>query len=69
MGGSTAAGAVGVYGTRGVSSASSYPSARAEAVLWYDDSEREIWLFGGDGYSTSNFGAKRVTYSDLSALL
>lgn len=53
VGGNTTIDVRGVYGTRGVSIAFNYPGARYAAVVWYDDSARELWLFGGQGLSSS----------------
>ncbi len=38
----------GVYGTRGVASATTVPGGRTEAVGWLDGSS-QLWLFGGRG--------------------
>lgn len=38
----------GIYGTRGVPSASNVPGSRAGAISWIDSSGR-LWLFGGFG--------------------
>ena len=43
------ANAGGVYGTKGVPSASNVPGARSDAVSWTDRSGN-LWLFGGNGY-------------------
>ncbi len=49
-------GAVGVYGTQGVASASNVPGGRWFAAAWIDSSGN-LWLFGGDGIdSTGAFG-------------
>lgn len=54
--GSTAINGFGVYGTKGVASASNVPRSRKSAVSWIDGSGN-LWLFGGDGYdSTGNVG-------------
>ncbi len=37
---------LGVYGAKGVGSASNYPGARNDAVNWVDSSG-SLWLFGG----------------------
>jgi len=55
MGGSTATGVVGVYGTQGTASAGNVPGSRDSAVSWIDRSGN-LWLFGGNGY-----GATAVT--------
>lgn len=51
----------GVYGTRGTSTATTYPGARFDATTWTDASG-DMWLFGGDGY------ASNVLYSDKGKL-
>jgi hypothetical protein len=51
--GSSMADAAGVYGTRGVASASNVPSAREAASSWIDASGN-LWLFGG----SSNAGGQ-----------
>jgi len=42
----------GVYGAIGEPSTEYFPSARAEAVGWFDESMQEFWLFGGFGESS-----------------
>jgi hypothetical protein len=44
--GSNTTGAMGVYGSLGVASASNIPGARSNAVSWIDSSGN-LWLFGG----------------------
>jgi N-acetylneuraminic acid mutarotase len=56
MGGSTAVDARGVYGVQGVATATNLPGARYQATTWIDLSD-SFWLFGGEGYDSSNFGA------------
>lgn len=46
MGGSSASGAPGVYGTKGVAAPGNIPCARADASTWVDASGK-LWLFGG----------------------
>ena len=54
--GSNTAGAVGVYGTLGIASASNVPGARSYSVSW-TDSSGNLWLFGGWGAdSTGGWG-------------
>jgi hypothetical protein len=53
MGGSSTRNVAGVFGIRGVSSPANYPGARVAANGWYDSIEKELWLFGGDGYSST----------------
>ena len=46
----------GIYGTRGIASASNSPGGRSGANGWIDNSGN-LWLFGGNGEdSTDNFG-------------
>lgn len=47
VGGSSVAGANGVYGTRGVAAAANVPGARRASVGW-TDSSGNLWLFGGE---------------------
>ena len=44
-----------VYGQQGVPSPSNIPGIREGAVIWYDSSTQELWLFGGLGYGTQNW--------------
>ena len=37
----------GVYGEMGNASSDYFPSARSDAVGWFDISANELWLFGG----------------------
>ena len=53
--GSNMGNAAAVYGTQGTASASNVPGARWRAVSW-TDSSGQMWLFGGDGFGTNNFG-------------
>lgn len=53
IGGSSTVNAVGVYGTKGVASAGSFPGARSYDVGWTDRAG-DFWLFGG-GNATSEF--------------
>lgn len=57
MGGSKTANRAGVYGKRGVASASNVPGGRYGAVGW-TDRNGNFWLFGGYGYdsTTADFG-------------
>lgn len=48
VGGTDGAGPPGVYGTKGVASASNVPGGRSYAVTWTDTSGN-LWLFGGSG--------------------
>lgn len=45
----------GVYGTQGVAAPSNRPGARFGSATWIDGSGN-LWLFGGNGYSSSSFG-------------
>jgi len=47
--GTKTAGDKGTYDVKGIASANYYPSARMNAIGWYDSNRRELWLFGGDG--------------------
>ena len=44
----------GEYGEVGVANASNVPGARRSSVGWFDSDAQEIWIFGGDGWSTSD---------------
>jgi hypothetical protein len=56
MGGSSAGGASGNYGTQSVSSSTNIPGARYSPSTWFDGSGN-LWLFGGSGYdSGANIG-------------
>jgi N-acetylneuraminic acid mutarotase len=48
-------GTPGNYGVQGVASASNAPGSRASAVSW-TDAAGNFWLFGGQGYDSSNSG-------------
>ncbi len=52
MGGGTAAGQPGVYGTLGVAAAGNVPGARSAPANW-TDSSGNLWLFGGYGYDSA----------------
>jgi len=47
MGGSNTPDQPGVYGEKGVASSENIPDARCCGVTWFDNSQRELWLFGG----------------------
>lgn len=49
--GDSAGGQPGVYGTKGVGSTSNKPEGRWYSTSW-TDSSGNLWLFGGEGYST-----------------
>ena len=50
--GSTVINAFGVYGTKGVATASTTPGARNSGVTWVD-ANNNLWLFGGTGLAAS----------------
>lgn len=45
----------GIYGTLGVTTSSNKPGARVFSTTW-KDSNGNLWLFGGNGYSSSSSG-------------
>ena len=45
----------GVYGTKGVASATNVPGARYGSVLWMD-TKGNLWLYGGEGYDSRGKG-------------
>ncbi len=53
--GSTGESQAGVYGVKGVASATNRPGARYGAVTW-STASGETWLFGGYGYSSRGLG-------------
>jgi N-acetylneuraminic acid mutarotase len=61
MGGSSAAGQAGVYGTLGTPSATNIPGARMYSVTW-TDANGNFWLFGGIGMDASE---TRSSLNDL----
>ena len=46
----------GTYGTKGVAAAANVPGARRHSISWRD-TNGNLWLFGGLGYSVNNFGS------------
>ena len=42
----------GIYGEKGIPSPGNYPGARHDSGSWID-SEDNLWLFGGEGFSES----------------
>ncbi len=46
----------GIYGTQGTTNATNMPGSREKGKTW-TDSQGNSWLFGGKGYSASNFGS------------
>jgi N-acetylneuraminic acid mutarotase len=53
MKGSNTSGLVGVYGTMGVPAPGNNPGGRHGCGTWID-AQGNLWLFGGEGYSTSS---------------
>tara|TARA_R110002072_G_scaffold3441_2_gene25083 strand:+ start:556 stop:3771 length:3216 start_codon:yes stop_codon:yes gene_type:complete len=49
----TSGSAIGVYGTKGLADPSNHPGGRSSANGWID-SDQNLWLFGGEGYATTN---------------
>ena len=45
----------GIYGTKGIASATNTPGARYDSMSW-TDKKGNLWLFGGRGYSAGMFG-------------
>jgi hypothetical protein len=63
--GSSSAGQLGVYGTKGVAAIKNKPGAREGTISWVD-SKGNLWLFGGDDYSyTPETGNKGGSFNDL----
>lgn len=54
VGGSNLGGQAGTYGTKGISSPSNIPGARANGAAFWRDGAGNMWLFGGRGYAASN---------------
>lgn len=46
---------LGTYGTLGTAGATNAPGAREGAITWTDNSGN-LWMFGGSGFSSTNFG-------------
>jgi N-acetylneuraminic acid mutarotase len=61
VGGTSATGVQGVYGTQGVPAATNMPGARSNLISWKDASGN-LWLFGGGG-SDANGGF--ISFNDL----
>ena len=57
IGGSNYGERLGVYGERGVPSITNIPGARSSTLGWYDSASQELWIFGGYGYSSTQFGS------------
>jgi hypothetical protein len=62
--GSNAAGAVGVYGTEGLSNSANVPGARQSAAAW-PDSSGNLWLLGGGNQPDPNTYLDTVYLNDL----
>jgi len=45
----------GLYGTIGLGTTNTTPGARDSSVSWVDV-DGYLWLFGGDGYGSTDFG-------------
>ena len=43
----------GIYGSKGIASSSNIPGAHYLSISWID-SNNNLWLFGGYGYTTNN---------------
>ena len=52
VGGSSTVDSAGVYGAKGIATASNLPGARQYAVSWVD-ATGNFWLFGGEGYDST----------------
>jgi N-acetylneuraminic acid mutarotase len=52
VGGTSAAGAPGIYGTQGSAAPGNVPGARESAASWID-AAGNLWLFGGTGYDAA----------------
>jgi N-acetylneuraminic acid mutarotase len=53
QGGSSTTGTTGVYGTKGVASATNMPGAREISNTIWVDAAGNVWLFGGDGLDST----------------
>ncbi len=54
--GSTIVNSSGTYGTMGSAASTNMPGSREGAISWTDNSGN-LWIFGGNGFSSSNYGA------------
>ena len=54
MHGGNVANQIGDYGTINVSAPTNVPGARSEAMLWFNQTDNHIYLFGGNGYNNTN---------------
>ena len=43
------------FGEKGVPSTTNFPCLRENAVGWFDSSREEFWVFGGAGYSRTQY--------------
>ena len=50
------------YGQKGVASTENCPSARKNALGWYDSVREEFWMFGGYGYVSSSYGTRLLWF-------
>jgi hypothetical protein len=67
IGGSNTADTTGTYGTLGVPAANNSPGGRFQSAVWSDPAGK-LWLFGGSGWGSSEFGALNDLWSyDLAA--
>jgi hypothetical protein len=64
MGGSSTAGAAGVYGTQGIAAISNVPGARSGADSWVDTSGN-LWLFGGGADGSIRGAGWNAVFNDL----
>ena len=48
---------IGIYGTLGIANISNIPGAREVSISWID-SNNNLWLFGGYGFSSNTIGNK-----------
>ena len=46
---------VGVYGEKTVPSANNYPGGRYHALGWFDSTNQEFWVFGGEGNDNEGY--------------
>ncbi len=53
--GNNSADVYGIYGEKGTPDINNYPGARQGAISW-KDADDNLWLFGGEGFATSDSG-------------
>jgi N-acetylneuraminic acid mutarotase len=58
MSGSNAPDQGGTYGTKGIPAAANVPGGRDNALSWVDSSGK-FWLFGGEGFASSDYKGSR----------